>query len=92
MDLLDYAVGIHWKPQKINELKKTGKESLTKTERFAILSKYAFECSSCGKNDMHLEIYYKIPPDRGGQALTDNLCTLCDECKWKRRPVKCLIF
>jgi len=67
----------------------TGNISLTPKKRFCVLTRDESTCKLCGAraSQVALTVTLRIHPQEGGQAVYDNLITVCEQCM-KRKEVR----
>ena len=60
----------------------SGNVALTPKKRFCALKRDASTCRACGAkaSQVALAVALRIPPKQGGQAVYDNLVTICEQC------------
>lgn len=59
-----------------------GNVTITPTKRFCVLMRDSSTCRSCGMTALtsELRVVLRVPTYEGGQAVYDNLLTLCSAC------------
>lgn len=60
-----------------------GSVQMTATKRFCVLIRDSNSCRRCGSTarETSLNAIARVPAERGGQAVYDNLLTICDACR-----------